>query len=361
MSSYATYAIVSSGEYLDGFSAQQVQQDFARLFKLSDDVAATVLGGERTLKKGLDKDRAALFQQRLKAIGLRVKVKPETPAVAAVLDDARSKSRSSKAHSVEKSPLDNASENAQAEPRSEAAPISYEQAYEQEEALYEQARFKPLSLVAAIIVAVAAALVWFFLAVAFKHEWAWLAWIIGGLVGAAAFTLKAQDTVTASLCAVLVVVAVISGKYLAASSWQSHIIDQMRSAYQTPELREVYNRELENARRLSSEVVDDASLRAFIVGYGYSAAVNIKELSEQDVVTFKTETRPRLEKMARGELPFEDWGMASFGRPDEMVSLWNLMRNSLGWMDAVYMLLGALTAFAIVYLRRFLRLLPFFG
>jgi len=352
MNSSATYQVVSLGAYLDGFSPEQVQREFARLFKLSEATAATVLSGERTLKKGLAADKAELYLQRLNAIGVHAQLQSDE------VDGEMAKDGGVEAEKPE-TDMKAVPPLMEADNGSEESESAIEASDDLADAPVTEAlggdlstKFELFPVIAALIVASASALIWFFLSVAFKHEWAWGAWIVGVLIGGAAYSLKARSVLTAGICAALVIVAVLTGKFLTAQNWQQHIIDRMSAAFQTPQLREVYNRELESARRFDSEVTDTESLRQFIVNYGYSSAMTVDQLSEKDIRKFETDTRPRLAMMAKGELPFERWGLVSFGRPDEKVSVWSLMNNALGWLDWLFIVAGAMSAFGVVSIHR---------
>ncbi|MBV2131666.1 DUF898 domain-containing protein [Pseudomonas sp. MAP12] len=79
--SEAVYAVVFRGEVLDGFSKEQVQAAFGRLFKLSAERLDQLFSHPRVvLKNGLTNDEAARYRDALRRIGAVVMV--EAPPLA---------------------------------------------------------------------------------------------------------------------------------------------------------------------------------------------------------------------------------------------------------------------------------------
>jgi len=73
--SEAGYAVVFSGEILDGYSREQVKEGFARIFGLGADKLELLFSRPRVvLKKGLSRDMADRYRFRLESIGARVRL-----------------------------------------------------------------------------------------------------------------------------------------------------------------------------------------------------------------------------------------------------------------------------------------------
>ena len=71
----AVYAVVFKGEVLDGFSREQVQASFARLFGLSGERLEQLFSQPRAvLKKGLSQDEARRYSSALQRIGAAASV-----------------------------------------------------------------------------------------------------------------------------------------------------------------------------------------------------------------------------------------------------------------------------------------------
>ena len=87
----AVYAVVFSGEVLEGFSKTQVQASFARLFGLNAERLEQVFRQPRTvLKKGLSHDEATRYSNALQRFGAAVRVESTALAQPAQLVQAAS-------------------------------------------------------------------------------------------------------------------------------------------------------------------------------------------------------------------------------------------------------------------------------
>jgi len=84
MSQETLFDVVFQGKLAAGFDRETAMANFARVFKLSTDKAAILFDGQRrTIKKNLTREKATIFRQRLKELGVRValvKVDKETEA-----------------------------------------------------------------------------------------------------------------------------------------------------------------------------------------------------------------------------------------------------------------------------------------
>lgn len=76
--------LVFAGEVLDGFAVEEVKRRFGELFKLEGDRLAKVFSGQRTvLKREMAHDDAERYVDRLRKLGMRVRVEPLDAAPAA--------------------------------------------------------------------------------------------------------------------------------------------------------------------------------------------------------------------------------------------------------------------------------------
>ncbi len=84
MSQETLFNVVFQGKLAPGFERESAVANFARAFKLPEAKAETLFDGKRrVLKKNLSREKATLFRQRLKALGVRVAlVKVEAEAEA---------------------------------------------------------------------------------------------------------------------------------------------------------------------------------------------------------------------------------------------------------------------------------------
>lgn len=76
--------LVYAGEVLDGFARDEVKRRFGEMFKLEGDRLSAVFSGKpMVLKRGLPKDDAEKYVERLVRLGMRVRVEPQdAPAPA---------------------------------------------------------------------------------------------------------------------------------------------------------------------------------------------------------------------------------------------------------------------------------------
>lgn len=69
-----TYRVVASGQLQEGFNLADVQTAFAQLFNVQIQQAKAIVGTKRVIKKDLPRAKAEAYKQKLKAIGMVVKV-----------------------------------------------------------------------------------------------------------------------------------------------------------------------------------------------------------------------------------------------------------------------------------------------
>ena len=79
MSDTTTCAVIATGQLQSGFDLDKVQESFAATFKLPLEQAKKIVGTEKVLKKGLDREKAQLYKDRLEKIGLIIIIDP--PAI----------------------------------------------------------------------------------------------------------------------------------------------------------------------------------------------------------------------------------------------------------------------------------------
>ncbi len=73
MSQETLFNVVFQGKLAPGFDRETAMANFARVFKLPEAKAETLFDGQRrTIKKNLTREKATLFRQRLKELGVRV-------------------------------------------------------------------------------------------------------------------------------------------------------------------------------------------------------------------------------------------------------------------------------------------------
>lgn len=122
--------------------------------------------------------------------------------------------------------------------------------------------------------AVLGAFLWYGIAISLDYEFGLIAWLIGGAVGYAATLGGVRGEAAGAVCALLVVAAILGGKYMTMSSFQTDLAETLAGAteYEGVELMEIYQEELKDARDFADLPGDEASLRQFMVSHLYREA-----------------------------------------------------------------------------------------
>lgn len=392
------YNVVLEPQIRIGYEPEIVIHSFARLFKISSEKAEAVVGTRRVLKKALESSKAKQYQQKLHSIGLQVTLekvdaapqKVETPAqvkpeqlapaglslvptdeeVAAAAQqtpDAEASKDSVSGVSIvcpkcglEQPRADEcagcgiyfhklaesaSSPTVQAETRE---PVQSEAIVEANEVTGETDSASLKMYLAPAGAALAGALIWKFIALATGFELGLIAWGIGGAIGFAAVMVGARGQQVAMVCAVLALLAIMGGKYMAMSAILDETVAAITGsdAYAGIDLQGLYEEYRADAAVFGETVNDDASLRIFMVDRGYSEAVNADAVSDEEVSWFREHEQPRLEEILYSEPQnFEAWKTESLTAQIENISTFDVMMESLGFLDILFLFLGIGTAY----------------
>ena len=187
---------------------------------------------------------------------------------------------------------------------------------------------------AAAVVALLGAWAWQLIAVGFETEWGVVAWAIGGAVGFAAASLGANGNLPGVVCAALVLLAILGGKYMA-----THTFFEQSS-------RELYELEISEAQAYIEEVRDEQSMRNYIVTKGYAYTDDPSEISAAELADFRVDFVPNLVAMGRNPPSYENWRETD---ADDVITLVAVVYTlfSLRWMDLLFLFLGMGTAFRL--------------
>ncbi len=374
MNEEVTYNIVISGEILVGFELAQVQAAAAELFKITPEQASKVVGSKRVVKKGLDQKSAQLYKQKLESIGLATLFEPpmvaDVPSSMALEPTDEEKSAAAEQQkeassgnkivcpkcNLEQDEAEQCSgcgvffsklkkaEQTEAEAQSD----SVEEDIYEEEVDYNS--FNKNAIIAAAVAAFIGALLWKFIALAFNYELGIVAWLIGGAGGYAAAVFGSRGQISGIICGILALLAILGGKYMAISGFQSEWQETLATLSETDsqELKDAYQNELVLAKIYVSEVNDDTSMREFMIAYQYTESGTAESIPDEDLTYFKESTEPVLRNMASSTPPsYEQWLQASFGDQVASYSTFDLMQESFGLIDLVFLLLGVVTAFRL--------------
>ncbi len=390
MTDMEKYHVVLSSKIRSGYEPNLVIKSFADTFKISLDKAKALVGTRRILKKDVSKNKAKQYQHKLKSIGLDVilvkvgetpeKVKqpqatrpkkatlelvpikekqannPEDPAITPVNAIVCPKCQQEQSesdqcvgcgvffHKVNQTELHNQSVSHAPPTKSQQTATSGQVGYS-----VERDSSDTMMLMVPAITALLGALLWKFVAVTFNYELGLIAWLIGGAIGFSAATVGAKGQNAAILCAVLALLAIMGGKYMATSSF----ISDARAAvsggdeFEGVNLKTVYEEVKLDAKQFSETVSDEKSLRKFMVERGYSESTNPELVSDEEIESFQENKQPELEEMLINPQSFDDWKNNTLTQELEDLSTFDVMVGNLGLLDFLFFFLGIGTAFRL--------------
>ncbi len=353
MADAETYSVATSGECLDGFELAQVVEAFAALVKISPEKAGEIVARGRVIKRELEADAAQRYKKKLESIGVGVVVEPalvlaaespqpsglslepiaERQAPGAAEEQASEKAVSSPSFGTEQRPPEPAGKPEGTEPAQVTASA---------DALSLKA------VAAAVVVALLGAWLWKGIALAFEYELGIIAWGIGGAIGMVAAMMGARGQAVGMVCGVLALVAILAGKYMVIESFQAQWVDMMAatSEYMEENLQGIYDEELAFARAYVDTVQSDEDARMFMVEYGYSEEMEAELVSEEELQGFYREEVPQLQELAVTDPGAERWLQDMQAQVSD-VSTVELLKESFGLMDGLFLLLGVATAFRL--------------
>ncbi len=392
MTDSTSYSVVMNGEISMGYEPESVIDAFAKLFKITPEKANTIVGSKRVLKKGLDVKVAETYKKKLESIGLEIELVRHEPVVTAadkslepevksdtkpmglalepIQEEKETKEEPSKASmsntivcpkcSLEQPQTEQCTgcgvfmhkvRNKETENTDRAINIPKHEQVEQDKRDSYRDSIQLKKLVIPLVVAIFGALLWKFIAVTFEYEFGMIAWLIGGAVGFSAAMIGAKGQASAISCGALVLLAIIAGKYMAIASFQTELVEAMAETiqYDGTELQEFYEEEMNDAKQFSDAVFDNESLRNFMVEHGYSEYDEQESVTDEEIENFKKYDKARLEQMAYSPPGFDDWKQNNLTSRIEDISAFDLVIESLGLIDLLFIFLGVGTAFKLGY------------
>ncbi len=401
------YNVILKPQIRLGYEPDLVIKSFAELFKVPEEKARAVVGTQRVLQKELGQVKAERYQQKLKSIGLDVvlekvektppktnKEKPEkitekSPEAIKAESKQVKISRSGKPvlellpadAELTKAPTSNnkpgskmvicpkcqleqpvaeqcsscgvffhkvkdKSDPLQAEPVTSVQPDIPASSRTVATATEQDSASIKIFLMP-VVAAVLGALLWMFVAVTFNYELGLIAWLIGGAIGFAAVMAGARGQQVAIVCAILTIMAIFGGKYMATVSFISEASAAITTGGELNgvDLKSVYEETQADAVQFSAMVTDDASLREFIVQRGYSDAEDAASVTDEELAWFRENEQPGLQQMMDTPMSFEQWKNDYLGNEIENISPFEVIMDSLGLLDLLFLFFGVGTAY----------------
>jgi len=379
MSTTATYSVITNGEILPGFEYVQAHQAFSTLFKISPEKATSLLTGKRILKKEIDIDTARLYKKRLENIGIKVTLKehllhPDTnlalslvPTDEEISAQTETSSPVPAADSISdtntitcpkcqtQQPVNTEEcqhcgviiHKALNRPEKELTPHQKDQQImnaEQSPTLVAEESLTGKSLAAGAGAALLGALIWSMIANAFGFELGLIAWGIGGAIGFAVMFTGGSGEKAGIACGVLALIAILGGKYLFFSNIKTELENSLADS--TANTQYMYEIEMKALDAYSPEF-DEQSLKQFMVEYEYTEQYDTGEVTQNEIINFKEVEAPRLNDFYYDKPTFDDWYEITINSAFDEISIMDLVAESLGIVDIIFLLLGVGTAFRL--------------
>ncbi len=139
---------------------------------------------------------------------------------------------------------------------------------------------------------------------------------------------------------------------MAISSFQARFSEALVSAseYEEIELREAFEVEINDAREFAKLPGDEDSLRQFMVNYQYSEYSDLTAVTDEEIAEFREFSQPRLEQIEAYAPSFEEWQAETIASIEQL-STFDLMTESLGWIDILFQFFGVGTAYRLAAAR----------
>jgi len=349
------YNVIFKGEVLDGFKLESVRRNFAKVFKLEPEKVDSYFSGKAlVLRKKVDHKTAYKFKSSLAKFGAAVELKRIAPDIAPALDE------------LSLVPIQEKASESQPEFHTDTMEVKSETAVPipavdtQRANNFDSQTGEPIveddssdlgssfgagALLASGVAAIIGAFVWKFIAVAFDYELGLIAWGVGGAIGFAAAMFGSRGQTAGFICGVLALLSIFGGKYMAYSTFQAEIADTYSS--QSQELRQAYNEEKALAEIYVSGTQSEQSQKQFMADYGYTYSTEASGVTDEEFDNFVTYAVPRLESLAYDSMSFDTWSDTTYEDAMGGYSTIDLIKESFGLLDALFLLFGIATAYRL--------------
>ena len=362
MSEKSLYSVIIDGSLQIGFEPDKVTHEFAQLFKIPPEKAQGLLDKKRILKKRIDSATAQKYKTRLEAIGLVVHLKEHkqalepTGGLSLVPTENETDSVSPSKRNLEACPKCDHKQPA-GQDQCESCGVylhkvthtaskddtdKISKTYSSQPVIENS--FKTSSIVTGIIAAVAGAYLWSLIAELTEYEFGLIAWVIGGIIGFVVAVTGSRGQAVGVFCAILALMAIIGGKYLVYDGFKDQLGDIFAGSKE--EMRYMYNMEMDAAKAFR-EVTDEASLKTFLAEFEYSDAYAANKVTQEEIDAFKEDDQVALTQYAYAKPKFDDWYQTRITDRFVNISTFDLMQESFGALDILFLLLGISTAFRI--------------
>lgn len=197
------------------------------------------------------------------------------------------------------------------------------------------------AILGAVLGAIVGAIAWAGIAAVTGYEIGWIAWGVGGLVGLGAFLMEGRGAASGIMCAVLAVLAILAGKFMALHA----VAGQEMEIFSELGIAQEIHAELSSSATAFASVTSEEGYPAFMVANGYTEAETADDVFPSEIEYFKTDVVPELQAWNASPPSFEEWNDENFGTVD--LPMGQLFVESLGPIDVLFFALGIGTAFRV--------------
>ncbi len=405
MTNNASYRVSSNGDILSGFNTESVVESFSSMFGVPVDKASEFVSTKKLIKKGLTEEQAEIYRSKLTEIGIEVVVDctDVDAAMLSLVDEAPAneaknseitqtnaesvaKPRAAQSAEIGLAPADAPLPSTAASMSSAAQMVCPKCKLEQNQAddckgcgiiiakytanntdqnsaeakqrlrerraaAEKEDELSVAGFLMPVVVAILGALVWKVIASVFGWELGIVAWGIGGAIGFAAVMTGSKGQSIAIYCAVLALLAIMGGRYLAYTEYKQDYIDIFSEGGLMSELEDAAS-EWEREAAVIAEIADDDSkIRQFMVDYEYTEESKSVMVTRSELADFKEYTMPYLIEVASNGTEelfnISDSDVQELSASMEEISVWDLMQEDLGLLDLLFLFLGISTAFKL--------------
>jgi len=201
-----------------------------------------------------------------------------------------------------------------------------------------------LAIASSLISALVGVLIWAAIAYFANLEVGYVAWGIGLLVGVASAKTGGKGPAMGVVCALLTLLSIFGGKMLATD----YIIKKELRTYMTHELYDEFKFDSDAFQKLPADL-SDKDIMQFMQehNYDYDENGNKRNITSQDLATFKAQNIPSFKSFAEDNPTFEEW-QDDCVKYSLDVPIYSLVIDDLNLIDIVFALLGVCTAYGLV-------------
>ncbi len=365
------YRIILTGKIKPQSDKPQTVKAMARLFKLSEEKAESLLGKPRVVKKGLDKESALRIAKKLSAMGLDIAIQRETQKSNTIVEAKKppQPAQTQKSHLIDSKPQ-NTPPSAKTQHQHSSTQTQVEKlatdTYHDDVPFMEKEIIGGVSVLM-LIVGVASAVLatgilfavyYFVVEVSLSSRTIgkinfFSPLVMGLIIGGAVSKVGGEGIASGMLCALLAAAAIFGGKY----AFIEYKIHQMGQEY-LAEIKTLAKRSYESERELADKFsrMSDEEFLATMKEYDDTIDDSImdnKELFSE----FRTAMIEKLGKIK--SVTFEQWYnetykqwfnktySAQLKKFKDQISTWDLLKKSFGVTTLLVFLAGMGIAFKV--------------